>query len=98
MKAFPKGFKEANTTESTGMDLRDYFAAKVLQSLISASATVKDDMNYSFDHALWCGVNSEIDLKGEDKDGKEFTYTWAQYYAEEAYEIADALMKARGAK
>ena len=30
MKAFPKGFKEANTTESTGMDLRDYFAAKAM--------------------------------------------------------------------
>jgi len=90
MKAFP------NMTGQQGMDLRDYFAAKVLQSLINASATLKDDTDYSFDHAIWCGVNSEISLKGEDKDGNEFTYTWAQYYADEAYEIADAMMKARG--
>jgi hypothetical protein len=89
MKAFP------NMTGQQGMDLRDYFAAKVLQSLINASATLKDDTDYSFDHAIWCGVNSEISLKGEDKDGNEFTYTWAQYYADEAYEIANAMMQAR---
>ncbi len=93
MKAFP------NLVGQLGMDLRDYFAAEAMQSLIQASATLKaDDIateDISFLSAAVCGVNSEIKMTGEDKDGTEFRFTWAQYYAEEAYLIADAMMKAR---
>lgn len=95
MKAFP------NMTNERGMDLRDYFAAKAMQAMIQNSALLKDEStspefsvldSYSFDNAVICGVNSEIDLEDSDRGIK---YTWAQYYAEEAYCIADAMMKAR---
>ena len=95
MKAFP------NMTNQQGMELRDYFAAKAMQAMVQASASlnVKDDdtpmEDCSFETAVTCGFNSEIPLHGTDKDGKDFKYTWAQYYAEEAYLIADAMMKAR---
>jgi hypothetical protein len=94
MKAFP------NVTNEKGMDLRDYFAAKAMQAMIQNSTSLKDDetsqfntfYDYSFDNAIISGVSSEIDLTDGDRDIK---YTWAQYYAEEAYCIADAMMKAR---
>ena len=95
MKAFP------NLTGQSGMDLRDYFATAAMQAMIQNSALLKDgstlpELNvfddYSFDHAIICGVNSEIDLEDLSRGIK---YTWAQYYAEEAYCIADAMMKAR---
>ena len=98
MKAFP------NVSNQQGMDLRDYFAAKAMQAMIQNSALLKDqstlpELNifdeFSFDHAIICGVNSEIDLEDSDRGIK---YTWAQYYAEEAYCIADAMMKAREIK
>ena len=98
MKAFP------NVTNEKGMDLRDYFAAKAMQAMIQNSALLKDSSSnpefsvldsYSFDSAVVCGVNAEIDLMDAERDIK---YTWAQYYAEESYCIADAMMKAREIK
>ncbi len=59
MKAFPQG-----TIHSGGMDLRDYFAAKAMQSLLLAN--MKD----------W-PVGSDISV------------------SKAAYEMADAMMKAR---
>jgi hypothetical protein len=97
MKAFP------NMTNQQGMDLRDYFAAQAMQAMVQASASLNvkdDDMpmdDCSFETAVGCGVGAHIPLSGTDKDGKDFKYTWAQYYAEEAYLIADAMMKAREA-
>ena len=85
MKAFP------NMTNQQGMDLRDYIAVRVLETLLKNSTTLGNDNDYSFEHAIWCGVNSEIDLL----DGTNRKYTWARYYAEEAYVIADTMMKAR---
>lgn len=35
MKAFPKGYEQAWMEEHTGMDLRDYFAAKAMQELLN---------------------------------------------------------------
>lgn len=95
MKAFP------NVSNQQGMDLRDYFAAKAMQAMIQNSALLKDTSNnkepnffetYDFEYAILCGVNSEIDLSSDEQGTK---YTWAQYYAEESYCIADAMMKAR---
>ena len=97
MKAFP------NMTNQQGMDLRDYFAAQAMQAMVQASASLNvkdDDMpmdDCSFETAVGCGVGAHIPLSGTDQDGKDFKYTWAQYYAEEAYLIADAMMKAREA-
>jgi hypothetical protein len=54
MKAFP------NVTNEKGMDLRDYFAAKAMQAIVSRKDFVFED------------------------------YTW-----ETAYDIADAMLKAR---
>jgi hypothetical protein len=95
MKAFP------NVTNEKGMDLRDYFAAKAMQALIQASTSLnpKNDNDFleecSFKNAVSCGVNSQIELDGENPDGTEFTYTWARHYVEEAYSIADEMMKQR---
>lgn len=97
VKAFP------NMTNQTGMDLRDYFAAKAMQAMIQNSALLEDKSSsvfnvfetYDFEHAIVCGVNAEIDLEDGNRGTK---YTWAQYYAEEAYCIADAMIKARETK
>jgi hypothetical protein len=62
MNAFPN----PNRTDQTGMTLRDYFAAKVLQGI--------------------CNSRSHVDLKGH-----------AIASAKVAYELADAMLKAREA-
>lgn len=100
MKAFP------NMTTQQGMDLRDYFAAKAMQALIQASASLNPrgdpehhiDDEFSFEHAAHCGVNSQIEVTGEEADGTEFKYTWARNYVEEAYSIADEMMRQRERK
>ena len=89
VKAYP------NLTGQTGMDLRDYFAAKAMQAMIQNSASLHDDSDYSFDTAIVCGVDTGVGLIDSERD---IQYTWAQYYAEEAYCIADAMMKARESK
>lgn len=94
-KAFP------NMTNQTGMDLRDYFAAKIINGMIQASATGTDkdiEDEFSFSWALTCGVSASTSLLGTELDGTEFKYSWARYYAEEAYLIADAMMQAREVK
>ena len=97
IKAYP------TDSDDRFMDLRDYFAAQAMQAMVQASASLNvkdDDMpmdDCSFETAVGCGVGAHIPLSGTDKDGKDFKYTWAQYYAEEAYLIADAMMKAREA-
>jgi hypothetical protein len=100
MKAFP------NMTTQQGMDLRDYFAAQVMQALIQASASLNPkggpedytEEEFSFEHAAHCGFNSEIGMTGEEADGTEFKYTWARNYVEEAYTIADEMMRQRERK
>jgi len=103
-KAFPTLADNGHSQNQDGMDLRDYFAAKAMQAMIQNSALLKTTSDnqepsffesYDFEYAIVCGVNSEIDL-GSDEHGTR--YTWAQYYAEESYCIADAMMKAREIK
>lgn len=56
--------------QEEGMTLRDYFAAKAMQSLI---------------------LDQHYQAEGEDKGWSEF----AGILADEAYEIADSMLKAR---
>ena len=95
MKAYPQD------SDGRFMDLRDYFAAKIMQGFMQASASLDGDEDFSFEWAVTCGVAAETRLHGggDDEVNKErFRYTWARYYAEEAYIVADAMMKAREIK
>ena len=77
MNAFPN----PHLTNETGMTIRDYFAAKAMQGLMSmdrANEFVDEDGVPDYDH-----------------EGTLFVHT--KYLAEEAYMIADAMMEARNA-
>ena len=86
------------------VDLRDYFAAQAMQALIQASASLRprldDDFieECSFEYAVANGVNSEIGMSGEEADGTQFRYSWARHYAEEAYYLADEMVRQRERK
>lgn len=86
------------------IDLRDYFAAQAMQALIQASASLnmkRGDLfleECSFENAISCGVCSEVALTGEEADGTNFQYTWARHYSEEAYNIADEMVRQRERK
>ena len=69
--AFPQAIPEEDesTTYWHGLDVRDYFAAKAMQALLSC--------------ASW-----RENLDGENRTPSEFT-------AFSAYEMADAMLKAR---
>ena len=74
MKAYPFIHKHpttGNTKLEEGMDLRDYFAARALQS---------------------------INLPTRLQNANEWTLDTSNAYAKLAYEIADAMMKAREVK
>jgi 1-aminocyclopropane-1-carboxylate deaminase/D-cysteine desulfhydrase-like pyridoxal-dependent ACC family enzyme len=74
-----KAFPNPHLTNETGMTLRDYFAAKAMQGLMSmdrANEFVDDQGVPDYDH-----------------EGTLFVHT--KYLAEEAYMIADAMMEAR---
>ena len=77
----------------TGMTLRDYFAAKAMQALIQARTTLKEedypDDSYTF--VVNFGLGSETEL-GKEGGGK---YRWGELLAEESYEMADEMLKAR---
>ena len=86
------------------VDLRDYFAAQAMQALIQASTSLnmKDDDDFleecSFENAVSCGSGSYVSMIGEEADGTEFRYTWARHYSEEAYYIADEMLRQRERK
>ena len=68
MKAYPYMHKHptsGQTTMSDGMDLRDYFAAKAMQALLTRETRISED---------------------------------AMLYAGAAYDVADAMLKAREVK
>ena len=75
MKAFPTT-KPLDSWDdpNQGMDLRDYFAAKAMQAMITNESMVKSHHELSL----------SSDLMPMD------------YLVSESYEIADAMMKARG--
>ena len=76
------------------MTLRDYFAAKALQAMIQASATVPEDDEHSYISAVYGGVNTEMSLRNGLKEPPE-PFTWAELLCVESYEIADQMLKAR---
>jgi hypothetical protein len=86
------------------VDLRDYFAAQAMQALIQASASLRPRLDdtfieeCSFEHAVSNGFNSEIGMSGEEADGSRFEYTWARHYVEEAYNLADEMIRQRERK
>ncbi len=80
------------------VDLRDYFAAQAMQALIQASASLDFTDDTSFDSGVTCGFSSEINVTGEEADGTEFKYTWARHYVEEAYYLADEMIRQRERK
>ena len=74
-----KAFPNPHLTSETGMTLRDYFAAKAMQGLMSM-----DRANEFVD---------EQGVPDYDHEGTLFAHT--KYLAEEAYMIADMMMEAR---
>ena len=69
MKAFPTAADNGHSDNQDGMDLRDYFAAKAMQGMMSDP-----------DHQLGAWDNY-VD--------------WHKNLTSQAYQIADAMMKAR---
>jgi len=77
MKAFPAS-DIFDRDSKHGMDLRDYFAAKAMQAILSSGK---------------CGPNTADKL--HYNDDQECNMHIAGCLAEGAYEMADAMMKAR---
>ena len=71
LPAFPQQFKGTSEPSLSGLRMRDYFAAKAMQGLISSH---------------WCEEARVLAPK-----------LGAQELAEDAYVIADAMLKAGGA-
>ena len=76
------------------MTLRDYFAAKAMQAMIQARATLPEEEQDSFAYAVVCGVNAQMELQNGDKEPPE-NFTWAELLCVESYEIADEMLQAR---
>ena len=79
---------------SPGMTLRDYFAAKAMQAIIQARATLPEDNDNCFEFITHCGVNGPINLQNDDLDPPRH-FTWGELLAVESYEIADYMLKVR---
>jgi hypothetical protein len=47
--SFPPGYRKANYDE--GMDLRDYFAAKAMQTILSDGLDPKDTAAFAYEYA-----------------------------------------------
>jgi hypothetical protein len=79
--------------QAEGLTIRDYFAAKAMQALIQARATLNEEehSDMSYENVATCGLNTTIDLGKEGGD----KYTWLELLTEEAYECADSMLKAR---
>lgn len=76
------------------MEQRDYFAIQIMQALIKNTALLHQHSRFNFESAMEFGVNHGVSVFGAgDNEDKEFT--WAQYLAEEAYDVADAMLKVR---
>lgn len=77
------------------MEMRDHFAIQIMQAFIKNTVSLPADSKFNFEAAVEFGVNHGINVfgAGENEDQE---FTWAQYLAEEAYEVADAMLKVRG--
>jgi hypothetical protein len=96
MKAFPFLHKHPTTGETTldqGMELRDYFAARAMVSLLHEIHTHKLDNDVDDEYY-------KAEKKGEDQPDAMENYIhhpnfWAMYVSTNAYAIAEAMLKAR---
>ena len=80
------------------MEMRDQFAIQIMQAFIKNTAHLGPDNEFNFEDAIsQHGVSSELSIGGVDGDSDK-KYTWAQLLAEEAYAVADAMIKARTVK
>jgi hypothetical protein len=93
MKAFPSieptyGNNIVVANQSTGMDLRDYFAAKAMMIAIRLFEEQSMEIPY-------------VDESGEPMDYEEGSFgTWypqTKKFGQDCYSIADAMMEARNA-
>ena len=74
MKAFPSNYHKTEVTE-TGMDLRDYFAAKAMQALITHYGAYYEDGNYGKDYKVpdvnevseYCYVQADAMIEARNK-------------------------------
>lgn len=69
----------------------EYAAIAAMQAMIQARATLPEDDDMSFISANTIGVSGTVALG----DGNGGYYTWSRLLAEEAFEIADAMLAAR---
>ena len=77
------------------MEMRDHFAIQVMQAFIKNTAVIDKHQRFNFENALECGVTHGVEVYGAGANEDE-EFTWAQLLAEEAYVVADAMLKARG--
>jgi hypothetical protein len=75
----------------SSMTLRDYFAAKAMQALIQASTTLSENDELNFERVHVAGIGAEIGITRDG--GREYTYP--EYFAQDAYFIADNMLKER---
>ena len=76
----------------TSQDFYEQAMIAAMQALIQARATLLEDDDTSFINATVSGVSSTIGLL---KDDLKQRYTWCELLAEEAAEIADAMLEQR---
>jgi hypothetical protein len=69
--------------------LRNDFAMQAMRALIEARSTLPEESDDSFYHAMECGINGQINLVKEDGT----KYAWGEIVAEEAYEMAEWMIK-----
>ena len=74
-------FAEPVFTENSGMTLRDYFAAKAMQGLLSSEVCMRE-----LDAA-----SKELEMSGREESEVQ-----PKVISEHAYSLADAMIKARG--
>jgi hypothetical protein len=78
------------------MEMRDHFAVQIMQAFVKNTAALSKHSRFNFENAMECGINHGVEIYGAGANEDE-EFTWAQYLAEEAYEVADAMIKARAA-
>jgi len=77
---------------SNDISLRDYFAARAMQSLIAARVALGPDHDESFENNVCSGLSAPWNFLN-DEDGTPMSFAAAT--ACDAYEIADAMLKER---
>jgi hypothetical protein len=77
------------------MEIRDHFAIQIMQAFIKNTTSLSKHSRFNFENAMECGSNHGIEVYGAG-DNEDEEFTWAQYLAVEAYDVADAMLKVRG--